>query len=69
MPSLFHNSLIVVVLSATKYSVPFTFVNSFGSLLPKAENGGPVPGKISFTITVPEGVPSLFHNSLPVVVL
>ena len=59
VPLLAHTWALVPCSLATKTSVPFTFVSLAGSLLP-------LPGTISRTSTVPAGVPSLFHSSVPV---
>ena len=57
VPSLFHSSKPLVLLSATKNSVPFTFVRLKGIESPRK--------KMSLTITVPASVPSLLKSSLP----
>src|SRR5262245_11605068 len=64
VPSLFHNSEPAAV-TAVKNNVPFTFVRLLGLELLGVEPLLPV--KISLTRTVPAAVPSLFHNSWPVV--
>ena len=62
VPSLFHNSLLLILvgLKARKYKVPFTFVRGEGF-------EGANPGLMSLTKTVPAAVPSLFHNSVALV--
>ena len=61
VPSLFHNSYPVPSL-ALKYSSLFM---TTGLQQDSDEKLPAEPDLMSFTITVPEAVPSLFHNSSP----
>src|SRR5439155_1025445 len=67
VPSLFHSSSPCAGSLAKKKRVPFTFVRSPGSESLAVGSGSMGLGLMSFTRTVPSGVPSVFQSSRPVI--